>query len=529
MLVFNAFRHVDLPNSFLHVLLHKYAVSTLDAHAEIPASSKQVASSIKREKKYQQKMSLLSKHKPRSHSSLPKVSSLRRTSTRVAAISSAVKENQIMENNLDSYASIANTTAAAADHATLSQRLNDAATPSSILLLESTGKQPPVKKKRIRAPVLTRPVCSFEGCNMSFSTRYVLVHSLIQSLTLATKISSSGHLARHVKIHTGVKTHSCPIEGCEKMFARKDNMMHHFNTHKRKLEAKDLHASKTGSFFSQDRPHQHLYTSPTTTLVSDDTVGSDPEKDFTSVTSGRTAASVSPSAQISFQQSGGGSSLKNASSASTVHPLYNSNSSIAQGDFLHQRRPKSAPLCSINTSSSFLNNGKPSFRNHLQPSFHFHSNRQFPPLSDQKTSSFVHDQEGGIPHSLLSAGAERLDFPFDLTQTFFDSPTMAPGYSSFSSSNPAPMSAPHTMAHMTFDQLYDLQRPSVSLQTTAFEVAPQKAEPFWSHGVCASDQLDKHFSSFFSGERKRSISIEGTSLVGNRSSSNAWSSFSLDL
>ena len=27
------------------------------------------------------------------------------------------------------------------------------------------------KKKRIRAPVLKRPVCSFVGCNMSFSTR----------------------------------------------------------------------------------------------------------------------------------------------------------------------------------------------------------------------------------------------------------------------------------------------------------------------------------------------------------------------
>ena len=444
-----------------------------------------------------------------------------------------------MDNTLDSYASIANTAAAITNHANVSL---DAATPSSNLLLKGTGKQPPVRKKRIRAPVLTRPVCSFEGCNMSFSTRYDLVASLNTIFNHPQqKYNSSGHLARHVKIHTGVKTHSCPIEGCEKMFARKDNMMHHFNTHKRKLEAKDVHASKSGggSFFSQDRPHQHLHTSPTTTLVSDDTVGSDPEKDFTSVTSGRTSASVSPSAHISFQQSGGGSSLKNASSASSVHPLYNSNSSIAQGNLLHQRRPKSAPLCSINTSSSFLNNGRPSFRTDLQPPFHFHPHRQFPPLSGQQTSSFVHNQDGGIPHSLLSAGAERLDFPFDLTQTFFDSPTMAPpGYSSFSSSNSAPMSAPHTMAHMTFDQLYDRQRQpgslqstlSHSLQTTAFEAAPNTAEPFWNHGGGgASDQLDRHFSSFCSGERKRSISIEGTSLVGNRSSSNAWSSFSLDL
>ncbi|KAJ3193164.1 transcriptional repressor [Irineochytrium annulatum] len=37
--------------------------------------------------------------------------------------------------------------------------------------------------------------------------------------------TTSGHLARHSRIHAGVKPYSCPIGGCTSKFSRQDNMM----------------------------------------------------------------------------------------------------------------------------------------------------------------------------------------------------------------------------------------------------------------------------------------------------------------
>ncbi|VEU21550.1 DEKNAAC102268 [Brettanomyces naardenensis] len=43
--------------------------------------------------------------------------------------------------------------------------------------------------------------------------------------------TTSGHLARHNRIHTGVKNHICPYEGCNARFSRQDNCMQHYKTH----------------------------------------------------------------------------------------------------------------------------------------------------------------------------------------------------------------------------------------------------------------------------------------------------------
>lgn len=43
--------------------------------------------------------------------------------------------------------------------------------------------------------------------------------------------TTSGHLARHTRIHTGVKNHVCPFEGCNARFSRQDNCMQHYKTH----------------------------------------------------------------------------------------------------------------------------------------------------------------------------------------------------------------------------------------------------------------------------------------------------------
>ena len=43
--------------------------------------------------------------------------------------------------------------------------------------------------------------------------------------------TTSGHLARHNRIHTGEKNHACPYNDCKQRFSRQDNCLQHYRTH----------------------------------------------------------------------------------------------------------------------------------------------------------------------------------------------------------------------------------------------------------------------------------------------------------
>lgn len=56
--------------------------------------------------------------------------------------------------------------------------------------------------------------------------------------TCARSFTTSGHLARHTRIHTGERKYVCPHEDCKARFSRQDNCMQHFKTHTNSVKRK---------------------------------------------------------------------------------------------------------------------------------------------------------------------------------------------------------------------------------------------------------------------------------------------------
>ena len=54
--------------------------------------------------------------------------------------------------------------------------------------------------------------------------------------TCSMAFTTSGHLPRHNRIHTGEKNYTCSYEGCGQKFSRHDNCLQHYRTHLKKQQ-----------------------------------------------------------------------------------------------------------------------------------------------------------------------------------------------------------------------------------------------------------------------------------------------------
>ncbi|SMN20331.1 similar to Saccharomyces cerevisiae YDR043C NRG1 Transcriptional repressor that recruits the Cyc8p-Tup1p complex to promoters [Maudiozyma saulgeensis] len=103
---------------------------------------------------------------------------------------------------------------------------NNTTTPSPVSSISSSkvGKKPYTKKGHKKSKSTTNQVIGSSKDSLEERRKY-------RCSVCPKGFTTSGHLARHNRIHTGEKNHACPFNNCKQRFSRQDNCLQHYRTH----------------------------------------------------------------------------------------------------------------------------------------------------------------------------------------------------------------------------------------------------------------------------------------------------------
>ncbi|KAI8341745.1 hypothetical protein BC941DRAFT_369010 [Chlamydoabsidia padenii] len=209
--------------------------------------------------------------------------------------------------------------------------------------------------------------CSEPGCKKSFTT--------------------SGHLARHHRIHTGEKNFPCLFPGCQSRFSRQDNMMQHYRTH---MSPKSRRTTKRPLEDTHPRPRLHAHH-----RIRSDPYQLDPPLTIDQHLSNyhRSLAPPSSSKQpallhLQQQQQQSSIPLRSNSSSSTAMDTTTTSSSSLSSHLFYQHRPLVYPNNSNNLDE---------LTNHGAGHHHQHSSSSSTLLHPPPSTSSINNLSDSIP------------------------------------------------------------------------------------------------------------------------------------